>query len=53
MIILFKYYVDMKNCENFRGFGFGYIYIYRERERDYYLKTSFKFNFLKIFFILF
>ena len=33
MIILFKYYVDMKNCENFRGFGFGYIYIYRERER--------------------
>ena len=21
MIILFKYYADVKNCENFRGFG--------------------------------
>ena len=28
MIILFKYYVDVKNCESFRGFGFGFIYIY-------------------------
>ena len=28
MIILFKYYVDMENCENFRGFDYIYIYIY-------------------------
>ena len=29
MIILFKYYADVKNCKSFRGFS--YIYIYRER----------------------
>ena len=29
MINLFKYYVDMKNCESFKGFDFIYIYIYR------------------------
>ena len=28
MTILFKYYTDVKNCGNFRGFGFIYIYIY-------------------------
>ena len=27
MIILFKYCVDVKNCENFRGFSNIYIYI--------------------------
>ena len=27
MIILFKYYVNMENYENFGGFGFIYIYI--------------------------
>ena len=27
MIILFKYCVDVKNCENFRDFGFINIYI--------------------------
>ena len=25
-IILFKYCVNVKNCESFRGFGFIYIY---------------------------
>ena len=30
MIILFKYCVDVENCESLRGFG--YIYIYRLRE---------------------
>ena len=29
MIILFKYYVNVENCERFRGFGYIYIYIYR------------------------
>ena len=28
MIILFKYYADVENCESFRGFGYIYIYIY-------------------------
>ena len=28
MINLFKYYVDMENCESFKGFDFIYIYIY-------------------------
>ena len=28
MIILFKYYADMKNCESFRDFSCIYIYIY-------------------------
>ena len=49
MIILFKYYVDMKNCENFRGFGFGYIYIYRERER-LLSENQFQVQFFEIFF---
>ena len=26
-IILFKYCVNVENCESFRGFGFIYIYI--------------------------
>ena len=26
-IILFKYCVDVENCESFRGFGYIYIYI--------------------------
>ena len=25
IIILFKYFVDVENCESFRGFGFIYI----------------------------
>ena len=25
MIILFKYYADMKNCESFKSFGYIYI----------------------------
>ena len=29
IIILFKYYVNVENCESFRGFGYIYIYIYR------------------------
>ena len=28
-IILFKYCVNVENCESFRGFGYIYIYIYR------------------------
>ena len=28
MIILYKYYANVKNCENFKGFGYIYIYIY-------------------------
>ena len=28
MIILFKYHVDVKNCESFRTLGYIYIYIY-------------------------
>ena len=28
MINLFKYYVDMENCESFKGFDYIYIYIY-------------------------
>ena len=28
-IILFKYFTNVENCENFRGFGYIYIYIYR------------------------
>ena len=28
MIILFKYCVDVENCENFRDFSFINIYIY-------------------------
>ena len=28
MIILFKYYVDVENCESFKSFGYIYIYIY-------------------------
>ena len=31
MIILFKYYADMENCESFRIFGFIYIYIYIDK----------------------
>ena len=27
MINLFKYYVDMENCESFKGFDYIYIYI--------------------------
>ena len=27
--MLFKYYVDVENCEGFRGFDYIYIYIYR------------------------
>ena len=38
IIILFKYCVDVENCESFRGFSYIYIYIYiykeRERERE-------------------
>ena len=29
MIILFKYYVNVENCDSFRDFGYIYIYIYR------------------------
>ena len=32
MIILFKYYVDVKNYESFKNFSNIYIYIYIERE---------------------
>ena len=28
MIILFKYYADVKNCKSFKGFDFIYMYIY-------------------------
>ena len=28
MINLFKYYVDMENCESFKDFDYIYIYIY-------------------------
>ena len=28
MIILFKYYADMENYENFKSFDYIYIYIY-------------------------
>ena len=28
IIILFKYYADMENYENFRSFDYIYIYIY-------------------------
>ena len=28
-IILFKYCVDVENCESFRSFNYIYIYIYR------------------------
>ena len=28
MLILFKYYADVENCESFKGFGYIYIYIY-------------------------
>ena len=28
MIILFKYFVNVENCESFKIFGFIYIYIY-------------------------
>ena len=28
MSILFKYFVNVKNCESFRGFNYIYIYIY-------------------------
>ena len=28
MIILFKYYAGVENCESFKGFGYKYIYIY-------------------------
>ena len=34
MIILFKYYVDVENCESFRGFDFIYRYI------DYLVKLE-------------
>lgn len=27
MIILFKYYADVENCESFRGFSFIYILV--------------------------
>ena len=27
MIILFKYYVDVENCESFKNFGYIYIYV--------------------------
>ena len=26
MIILYKYYANVKNCENFKDFGYIYIY---------------------------
>ena len=27
MIILFKYFVNVENCESFKDFGYIYIYI--------------------------
>ena len=33
IIILFKYYVNMENCESFRGFDYIYIYIYIDEEQ--------------------
>ena len=30
MIILFKYFVNVENCESFKDFGYIYIYIYKE-----------------------
>ena len=32
MIILFKYCVDVENCDSFRDFGYIYIYIYETKE---------------------
>ena len=35
MLILFKYYADVENCESFKGFG---LYIYRYIYIDYLAK---------------
>ena len=32
MIILFKYFVNVENCESFKDFGYIYIYIYIKRD---------------------
>ena len=36
MIILFKYYIDVKNYESFKNFSNIYIYIYIEIILTYY-----------------
>ena len=34
MIILFKYCVEVENCESFRSFDYIYIYIYIDDDDD-------------------
>ena len=34
MIILVKYYADVKNCGSFKSFGYIYIYIALEKENS-------------------
>ena len=50
MIILFKYYVDVENCESFRGFGFIYRYIdyLVKLELNYYFFIYIKFYCIKL-----
>ena len=39
-IILFKYCVDVKNCESFRGFGYIYIYIDKRTNKQEHSKIN-------------